>query len=980
MSSNPKLSNHPLIRRGLGAVLSVNLMALTAVLAQPAPAAEPIEMERMIVTGTRLTSAEAEGTLSVTAVDVEEPINVGFPRLADLVRTRLPQYGGAGIINEGYGNGGNGASTISLRGLPSNATLLLVNGRRVSAGDLNQIPEAAVERVEILNDGAGAIYGSDAVAGVVNIILKEDFNGVQLGGYYGNTTETDVSERKFTAAMGVSDEKTSFFISAEYSASNDQMSVDRDRSMPSGDQVSGTSNPGTFSNPSNFGTHEVVSGDSESGFVTNNVANRVALRWSLVPGATLGLTNASQIPAGFDPFASVDTTSATSASQANSARNAAEAAANAALPADSPVRYGVSPSLMPGVNPGFPYGVYTIAYRPHEKYGANFSGVRKIYDEHLSFFMNGYYVRNQSTYQLAPSPLAGRRVGAQNYWLRNVFGVSTNNTTQLAVSYRPVEIGPRITYDDFETFRGVTGLRGKLVEEKLDWELGFMWDRATQRSVQTGGVQASVYDSLLAATDAGAWNPFGYTPIGGTSSVNSQDTVNSLGAEVASDWEFSTMQVDFRLSGNVGELPAGALGFAVGAEARREKMNDQPGYAVEQGLVFPFNVQSPLEAMRDVGSFYGELLIPIFSPDMRVPALTDLSFSIALRHETYSDVGDTGVKPRFAFRWQPVKDLTIRGSYSEGFIAPTFYGLYAQPGQDFQELYNPLTGIKTQAEEGVLTIGNPELKPSDAESYLIGFMYSPSFLKGFSIGANYYNITQNGIPFESAQYIVNQWWAAGGASNPSNPYGANAAPSGENPLGSQVELTSAGDLYQVRNVGPINTGERKTDGIDLILAQEVAIGSGTLTFTGQATHILSFEQENFPGAGSIDYLGRYWSSGAALPETGFPEWRANVTVSYEWQRLTAAIAWNYVQGYEEDIWASDYDPDYMELRDVRDYNTFDVRLGYKIPKVEADILVGCNNVFDEQPPMVLSSFESNVDRSIVDLRGRMWFVNLSKKF
>jgi iron complex outermembrane receptor protein len=297
-------------------------------------------------------------------------------------------------------------------------------------------------------------------------------------------------------------------------------------------------------------------------------------------------------------------------------------------------------------------------------------------------------------------------------------------------------------------------------------------------------------------------------------------------------------------------------------------------------------------------------------------------------------------------------------------------------------LYNPYTGTREQPSEAVLTIGNPDLKPTEAQTMMIGGTYEPEGLKGLTLGVDYYKIKQTGVPFQSAQYIVNEWynWNPNNPYDPTNPYGPTAGPSAANPLGAQVELDETGELLQVRNVGPINTGERSTDGIDMMASYRFETGIGDFTLAGQATYILSYEQENFPGSGSVDYLGRYWGPGSQFSDTSFPEWRANVTLSYEYKRWTAAFVWNYVCGYWEDPTQQDWAGEDSYTRNVPDYNSFDFRLGWKIPKVEADLMVGMNNIFDEQPPAVESSFENVYDRRVGDIRGRMWFVSLTKQF
>jgi len=940
--------------------------AVTTAVAQETAPAGPEKMEKVIVTGSNIQSADAAGTLNVATIDLTEPANVGQPTLADTLRVRMTQYGGGtGVVNPGFGNGGDGSSQVSLRGLPANATLLLVNGRRTATSDLNLIPEAAIDHIEVLQDGAGAIYGSDAVAGVVNIILKDNYQGLKLGTYYANTTDTDVGQFKISSLFGTTTEKTRFVASLEYDTQNALMSRDRPSLGLYTPAPSGTSNPGLVTVP----------GGSLG-------ENQISLRWHLVPGATLGLTNAAQIPTGFNPVATATYTDPT---KANAARAAAEAALNATLPADSPVRYGGN-SVLP--NPqnitypaGFPYPYYTTGYRPHEKYSGYFSVNHQIFGENLEAFANGFYSLNRSELELAPSPL-GITVPASNYWYRQLFPAAAEAGTSLSMRYRTVELGPRITYTDFQSARAVAGLKGRIGESTWRWETAFTFDRTQIDEKQTGGVIFSRLNESLAASDASAFNPFGYTPIFGTSSVNSPSTLANLTGAAYTKQVWDLLTWDAKANGDIYKLPGGALAGAVGVEYRREAVAYEPDFACQEGLIGPYNVVQDLHTIRDSMAGFGELLVPIFGNDLKVPGFHSLSVSGAIRYEDYSDVGDTGVKPRVSFKWQPIDEQwTIRGSYAQGYIAPGFFDLYQQPSQDFVEVYDPVSKTRYQPENAVLTIGNSTLKPTTSETWMIGTVVEPKFLKGFSFGFDYYRIEQKGIPFESAQYIVNQWANAGGVGNAANPYGASATPSAANPLGSQVEYDIAtGLITQIRNVGPINTGTRFTDGIDVSVSQKFATGLGNFTVSGQATRILDFTQENFPGSGSVDYLGKFWGPGAVLDNTGFPEWRANITLQWDWKRFKASVAWNYVDGYDEDTTQQDFSASDSEVRKVEAYNTFDVRVGYKIPWAEADLMIGVNNIFDEAPPMVYSSFENNYDRRVADLRGRMLWVALTKEF
>lgn len=943
---------------GISAGVALVLCAASNVYAQATT--ETTQLKSTVVTGTYLESADAAGTLTVTPVELTAPINQGYSTVEDVLRTKLPQYGGPGNLNPSFGNGGDGNSYLALRGLPGNATLVLVNGRRTAISALNLIPDAAVEKIEILNDGGSAIYGSDAVAGVVNIILKKNFQGTKIYASYGGTTQSpNVNERKFQLLSGETTEKGSFVISAEYSAADELLSPDR---SPSNTAVgrSGTGNPGTIFNNTDYGTIEkVVDG------VTVQVPKGIGLSWHVNPKVTTGLTDPSQIPAGFDPLAFTDTSSANSTADARAMRDADVAARNAALGANSPVLYGNGPP--------FPYPVYTTLYRPHEKYDFSGSGEYKLINDAVKLFADAYYVNYRSSSQLAPSPLSGLTIPLNNYWWNHVFGAPSNPSADVSENYRIVELGPRIYNDQFEDFRFVGGLRGEIPDTSWKYELGYLFTKDDYYQTANGGVVLSKLDALLGATDPSAWNPFGYTPIGGSSTVN--PNVSQLGDSALLHQVYQTTGFDFNTSGNLFELPGGAVALGVGMAYRRESFDQLPDLATKDALIWPFNQILPYSAVRNIWAGYGEAVVPIFGKDFSIPAFSEFSVSAAVRYEDYDDVGDTGLKPRVSFRWKPLEKqaFSIRGSYAQGFSAPVFGDLYAPPGQDFIQIYNPYTGVYEQPTDAVLTTGNPNLKPTDSETWLIGGEYSPKFIKGFTIGGDYYRIEQSGVPFASADYIVNQWYKAGGNNNPNNPWGPTVGPSGPNPAGTQVEYNEVtGQFTQIRNLAPINAGKRMTDGIDLQMSEALEFDFGTFTLSGLATRVLNFDQQDVPGAPTVHYLNRYWGSGAALPDTGYPEWRASVTLSYEWKRFTAAFGWNFTSGYVETYNEAD--------RDVSAYNTFDIRVGYKIPYIETSLMVGVNNIADQDPSTVYSSFENNFDRAIGDPRGRMIFVSLSKQF
>ncbi|WP_438481036.1 TonB-dependent receptor plug domain-containing protein [Oleiharenicola lentus] len=932
-----------------------------------------MKLEKFSVTGSRLTGAAVEGSLSVSLYKIDAPQNAGYSNFGELLRKKLPQFGGGvGTINEAFGNGGSGQGTISLRNLPLSRTLFLLNGRRTNA-DINLIPTTAIDSVEVLNDGASAIYGSEAVAGVVNVKLKRDYEGGEFKARYANTTDTDVGETRFGLVWGARlNGKTSLTVSVEHAERNLLMTPDREVSTPSGDSVSATSNPGLLTPNSTaaqrLAANATIAGDAGHVAGVTNVNVLVPLRW-FVDTSGAALTAASQVPAGFNPAVFLTLPSSMSVTARNTARDAQEAALNAGLPASSPVRYGPNKVLLPGLAAGYPFGYYTYAYRPAESTAITFAFDHEI-SENLSFFSNVLLSRNESSNALAPSPLSGRTVPTTNYWYGQVFPAAAAAGNSFGYGYRPSELGPRITYNKFEDIEITAGFKGTFAE-KWNYEVAYMRNELKVVSTQTGGVLSAVYNSALAGTTAAtAFNPFSFTPLFSTTSPGNPDALISTFRGSASETDrFVTNQVDANVGGEVFDLPAGPIAVSVGAEYRKETEDDLPDSSLQTGAVFPFNIVSPFSGAREIVSYYTEL---------NVPVVKSFSVGLAGRVEDYSDAGNTGLKPRVSFRWEPLsKELTIRGSWAQGFVAPSLTALDAgSPSQSFNEIFNPVTGIRTQATAGTIEIGNAGLQPGESDSYLIGAVYSPKVVKGLTVGINYYRIDETNIPFTSDQYIVNQWFAAG-PTNAANPFGPTAAPSAQNPLGAQVEMNVDGSIRQVRNVGPINSGDRHTDGLDFFGSYYVPTTAvGDFTFDISATKVLNFEQENFPGAGSIDYLGYYWPDGSALGNFGFPIWKGSTSLTWKKNSYLASVSYNYVDGYTE----INDDTDPTDDNKVGSYSTVDVRLGYTLPWVDAQLTVGVNNVTDVQPPFIASSFENQYDRAIGDIRGRVYFVELSKKF
>ena len=453
MSKKQKLKIGAALRRAVFA--GMGLVAALPTMAQDA--STPIEEKPVIVTGSNLPNLDAVQATPVDVFTSQDIARTGSETVSQLLQ-KIPSYTGGSVnISENTGNGGDGRSSVDLRGI-SGGTLVLINGRRVNGGgwstsssvDVNTIPLAAVKRVEVLKDGASANYGTDAVAGVVNIILKDDFIGTELTAYYGNTTDHDVTTQNYSFTTGFANEKTSILVGGSYYRANAQFSVDREITYPAANNTSGTSNPGKFQ----------VRNDAQGG---------------------------GQL---YDPTGAAD--DAVLVTLNRSAVNSS----GLYSPADYHLT-GTNPAEQVYAGDRFPFPFYTIEIRPAERYSIFGTAKHKLYGENLEFFTDAMYTKSSSYYQLAPTPITSQTTGivipADNYY--NPFGTDITNW-----NYRPVEGGVRPVDDVYDFFRFVPGLRGRVGESSWNWEAAMVYSETRSRQVESGDYYIPYVEEALART------------------------------------------------------------------------------------------------------------------------------------------------------------------------------------------------------------------------------------------------------------------------------------------------------------------------------------------------------------------------------------------------------------------------------------------------------------------------------------------------
>ncbi|MDP9291801.1 MAG: TonB-dependent receptor, partial [Verrucomicrobiota bacterium] len=770
----------------------------------PSPAAVA-EVERVIVTGSNIPTAEEIGPNPVDTYRPADLEKLGIRNATDLL-TNLPQEMGS-TVNQNAVAGGDGSVIPNLRGLLPKETLVLVDGKRVAisgiggafsvaptfAGvDINLIPFPMIDHIDILKDGASAVYGSDAVAGVINIFLIHKFRGLEIGGSVGNTNlgaSNDARELEGWLKAGVGDDKIDILVIADF---YDRAAMyARDRQLDSN----------AFSVPWGGFDKRLAYSPGHIGLIG---------RFRLIPklffsansppphSAPNIATSPFYIRAGFPDQVL------------------------AGLPVANPNAYPGAPGIIgphakkflrqtgtdykgggdyflynsPAVLPDIP------AANRQSFYG---SFTRDICDKYLTLFADFKYTRSFFDAALAATPFNGdafkRPNGAEfsprtiSVPLQNPFNPFTVADATLIYNGVPVPVTTGVAYrgindqrvrPDKTTFHDVlfdTGLRGEMGEfgdyfKSWNWELGFRYSRNDEELLFGGAVSSSgLREALLDTNPATAFNPFL-----GFFGRNSKAAISRVYVTLHQSGEFELPLGYFTINGDLFNLPAGPVSFAAGLEYRGERWkNNPPSQSTTFDTISFFNTEAS-RVNRDVWATYQEVRIPVTSPLWNFPGAYSLEFDIAEREEWYSQntsvvlpiAGQPFVpaqhsqynaqKPKFSVRWQPLDPkwigaLTLRGSYSEAFHAPTLPDLRPAVTAGAPILPRDLRDPKGLTPPGtsvpVVVSGNPNLKPEVAYEWTYGAVYSPKWIKGLTLSADFWHIDLRSLAsFVWPQFIV----------------------------------------------------------------------------------------------------------------------------------------------------------------------------------------------------------------------------------
>jgi iron complex outermembrane receptor protein len=865
----------------------------------------PTQLKPTVVTGSLLPTFETITAAPVDVYTIEEIQRTGVDSVPQLIQ-RLPAISGNASFGDSRGNGGDGSAAVGLRNIPL-GTLVLINGRRIAPNqlplaanvDINAIPLAAIDRIEVLKDGASAIYGADALAGVVNVILKKDFTGSEFSARYGNTFDTDSGEQTYSFVTGVTSDKGALLIGGSYYKNNALFSNDRavstvNRNNPL-DFAFGTSGTG---NPGRIGQGTLGTGGT-------------GLFYTGAPGTT------PTSPADFRDFD----------------------------PATD----------------RFVFSKFTPAYVPTEKWYIFGNGSYKLLENDLlEFFAETSYSRTERQNQFAPGPLVtvgGVSTAPGDFTIPvtnpyNVFGVPIDTWR-----YRPVELGPRTEENTADIFRAVAGFRGKIPSAcNIEWELGTFYSEDDRFHRFGHDINGGALLAAINSTDpATAFDPFG-------NHDNPAAVLKAIDLTIF-DRAFSTIAgFDGLVRGDLYDLPGGTLKGALGGGMHVETAKYEPDSAYQTGT-FTGNSQQPWKGDRRVDDAFAEVGIPVFGKDFKAPLLHKLEVTAAGRWDHYTDFGDTE-NPKVGFRYQPFENesVTFRGSYGTSFQAAPLADL-SQNFLNFPQVAVPATspngfayanaGQIDQLQLGSRVIGNPSLKPQTSDNYTIGIVLTPPQVKNFLLSVDYYRLDMKNIVFNDPQFIINKF----------NP--GDVDPVTGNPL---LTVDAQGNLV-AEEVPFLNLAAIDTDGFDIGAAYALPLDYlGKLTFNLDANYVLHWKRQAGPNSPFESLLGRFSDDSALFG--AMPHLKGNVGFIWEWKDFSFGTTARYVGDYRDDVTS----------RDVGDYWAIDMQWSYYWRKFDAKFTFGINDINDEAPPKAYAAFADFYARDLYDIRQRMYYVSVTKRF
>jgi outer membrane receptor protein involved in Fe transport len=926
----------------------------------PAPAAvdqKSQSLETIVVTGSNIRRVDIETANPVVTIDRAQIQASGKVNLGDLVQ-QLPSMAGSPLTPQ-VNNGGTGTAGVSLRGLGSNRTLLLVNGHRIpfQLQDLNLLPVSIVERIEILNDGASAVYGSDAIGGVVNIITRTNYQGAEFGADYGIADADDGKRTAYHAIFGQTTDKGSIVVGIQYDKQEPVSAANRDFSRNAQYIYNTGINTHGGSSRTPGGRFFLPAGSA--------IANQF--------GCTSVTLSGNQLPSQTTP---------PTASQ-----------------------FRCYSSLTDGFN-FQAVGNYDLI--PNERTSLFALGNYKLTDS-VEAYLELLHHKMVAHTQLAPYPfdLTSNALIVPPDQYYNPFGVTFGTTPTSTIALRLTSVGNRGGKLAVTTQEGNFGFKGTFGDSSWNWDAHISYGKLTNESQAINYLNISTIAPSFGCTTApgvGACTPI---DIFNQSDPNTIAIFNAAAINPFLTFLYQTKTAEVSANGTLFTLPAGDVQAAIGALYRKEYLHNDVDPLINTTFSAPGGVPtlscpgpssictSPAQGGFDVKEAYAELLIPVLKD---LPFVHSLNVDIGDRYSKYSNFGSTS-NWKAAIEFRPIEDLLLRATVSKVFRAPTPTDLFAGPGADaptatdpcgghpelsgnaacqgfnvppqvFSQLSGYVMGSQFAQQNGLSDV---VLQPEFGKSFDYGFVYDPGWLPGLSLNADYFRILLNNLIVSGpgiALTILTLCFNTQGD------------------ICSLIVRAPDGSIKFVTE-SSFNSGNLVDQGFDIgahYRLPETAWGNFRVGFDATYVQKWNVDQGGFVQhlAGHFDKTFGNFARVRALAslDWNLGPWSANWTTRYI-GRITLGYANSGLgpSGVASSTNAYNPNPIGPVLHyGAQTYHNFSV--GYRIEPINGFVQFGVDNVFDKAPPILYQNnvLNANTDVNTYDTVGRYYHASVSVKF
>lgn len=984
---------------------------------QPAGEPQPTEPE-IVVVGTQIQGAKINDVLPVTVLDEQAIENTGAASGDELFRA-IPQAGTVAFNeqNETTANNARGdVGSINLRDLGTGNTLLLINGRRMTlhpgfqtellvpvvSSDTNEIAPGSVRRIEVLRDGASAIYGADAVAGVINTVLKGNLRGGFLEADWRASDGTSLYSYRLSGGLGFDfgGGRGNLTVYGGYFHENGMPASERDYAADDNrlPLVEGTDFEGdsSFNNRNTFG-----------------------------PFGQFDI----QAPSGSTPIGDDD--------------------------------FYLQPGTFPDCDLDFGGGICarsgstpTSAVRYNRNFGNNLISRKNRYNamallnydltDNVEAYVEASYYRSENRRNITPSAiLSAVPVGISRDAYYNPFGpamrdgqpnperlpgttISDDGADLIMERYRFVDAGNRDVSVDKNVYRMVAGLRGNF--GAWDFDTGFVYSEADTIDLARNRVSLTLMQQQINLTTPDAYNPFNggclENPGNGDCTPNPQSSIDPFRISVFRKSGTSLALADFKISrDDLFSLPGGDVGVAAGVEWRKETFYDDRDPRLDGTITFTDSVTGDFNGSdvagtspspdtsgkRQVYSAFAEVFVPLVSPDLDIPLVEELNLQLAGRLEHFKDIDETAAVPRIAGSWTVVPGVTLRGAWSRGFRAPNLVQVNDE-GTTRSNTRDDFIVCQAQVEKGIIDdlgacpgagvisfrSGTENLVPEDSTNINLGVVLEPGFIPGLTLTADYWRVKQTGLvgTFGDDNAIALDYLRR--LEGSSNPNVVRLAPTAEDiALFEGTGIAPAGKIDYVID-DYLNLDSRVSKGWDFGLFYRVPdFGLGKFRLRFNAARLESFVQSAGPdgqelldgiAAGIVPLDVTVGGLGELLEVDGRPKWRFSGSVNWESGPVDVGLFGNYVgRVYDTSVSRDDpivSDDPNANFFPVDPFFTMNLSVAYSInndtPLDGTRLRFAINNLFNEDPPLADETYGFYSD--LHSARGRVFHVELRKKF